>query len=397
LLATATTSLGFASLAVARMPILRSFGLWAAVGIVLGFVVVVTVVPALLSFVTDLSPKRSPPTRPPAVFHAPLRRPWLTLGITAVLVGLAAWGSTRVVVDNRLTALLDADHPTSVASRIVDERLGGILSLEVELRGPDGRWTSPEGRRRIAALSRWATEQPQVRAVLGPQTPGIGDQFVSADGSRARLSIRVADTGGRAFALFEDQVTREVGDDGIVTGTSAIAYRGVNRMTRDLRVSLLLVFVVVTVVITVLTRSLRSGLVSIPPNLLPLGLGYGALGLLGIELDPLAAVVLVVALGIAVDDTIHLLARWQHERRAAGPDQAIAIALARTGRAVTITTAVLAAGLAVNLLSSFPPLRLLGALGAAVMAAALAADLWLLPALLVVTGRRSRDGDVRRR
>lgn len=150
-----------------------------------------------------------------------------------------------------------------------------------------------------------------------------------------------------------------------------------------------LLFLTICIMMALVLRSLRLALVSIPPNLLPLVLAYAAMAVVDLPLDPLAAVVLVVGLGIAVDDTIHLIVRHREEASSnALPDRAIEAAVASTGRAVAYTSIVLAAGLSINTLSSFPPLRVLGTLGAALIILALLSDLLLLPALLVLARRR---------
>ena len=127
---------------------------------------------------------------------------------------------------------------------------------------------------------------------------------------------------------------------------------------------------------------------SLVPNSMPLLVGYGLMGLMDWELDPTPAVVFTVALGIAVDDTIHLLVRVRDEQAEgrALPD-AVREAVLHSGRAVTITTVLLCAGFGLNGLSSFPSMQVLGVLGAVVIFVALLGDLFLLPALLVAAQR----------
>src|SRR5690606_28812931 len=123
-------------------------------------------------------------------------------------------------------------------------------------------------------------------------------------------------------------------------------------------------FLVVTVLIGGLFGSVLWGLLSVPPNMLPVLAGYAVLAPLGVTLDPLAAVILAVILGLAVDDTIHLFAAVRHAREEGLHDEdALHHALRESGRALTITSIVLAVGLSINLFSSFPPLRLLGGWG----------------------------------
>ena len=96
--------------------------------------------------------------------------------------------------------------------------------------------------------------------------------------------------------------------------------------------------------------------------------------------------VLTLALGIAVDDTIHLLSRYR-EARADGfeAEEAIRLAVRHSGRAVLTTTVLLVAGLGANALSSFPTTARFGALGAWVITVALVCDVAVLPALLSIT------------
>ena len=176
-----------------------------------------------------------------------------------------------------------------------------------------------------------------------------------------------------------------------LTGTAYVAYRGINRVTLDLRNSLTVAFVVIAIIIGLLFGDVRVALISLVPNALPLLAGYALLGAMGWLLDPTPAMVFTVALGIAVDDTIHLLVRAREElRRGRGLDQAIRLSVLHSGRAVVITTVILTLGFGMNALSSFPANRTLGALGAVIMFAALLCDLLVLPALLAAFGRGSR-------
>jgi predicted RND superfamily exporter protein len=141
---------------------------------------------------------------------------------------------------------------------------------------------------------------------------------------------------------------------------------------------------VVTVVLAVAARSIAIAVLVIPVNALPLLGDVAAVQLLDLRLDPIALTVLTVGLGLAVDDTIHLLT---HARERGGP-AAIAQAVGSVGRAAVTTSLVLVGGFSVNLLSSFPPLRTLAALGGITIVIALVADLVLLPALVATRARR---------
>ncbi|MEE2828814.1 MAG: MMPL family transporter [Myxococcota bacterium] len=444
LLTTATTGVGFLSLQMANMPILKGFGLYAALGIFTAYGTVLLILPVLLSFTRGTLPRQDPQAgrRMDAFLRtcarASTRHPVLVLvAVVAVVLASIGFGS-RVVVDNALTGLLRDEHPTSRANAVIDQNLGGMLGIEVESRGKTDAHKEPQVVQALAGLEAWAWEQPEVRSVQGPasmlslftevlrgreglpqtrpaiaqtmflgegaglerfldlfgQAPGAGHPEGIGAYARARTVIRTEDLGGHWLEGFssrlQEEIDRRFEDLPVevhITGTPFVAYRGINRVTTDLRNSLILAFGIITALIFLLFRSPRIALLCLVPNALPLVVGYGLMGAAGWILDPTPAVVFTVALGIAVDDTIHLVVRWREERLAA-PDNSTAIeqAVIHTGRAVTITTIVLMAGFLANGFSSFPTMVVLALLGASVIFVALLCDLFVLPALLMLWG-----------
>lgn len=420
-LTTATTAIAFASLAIGGVPLLQRFGLYAALGMLLAYATVFLILPLFGRLSPAPPPARVTPPRWPRLVSSLAVRYRAAILLAAIAAGVVAGtAGVRVTVDNRLGSLLDPGHPVRQTGRLIERSLGGVLSLEVELEGPAEAFLQPEIVGATAAFEDWLREQVGVRAVIGPgrsleslavatdtlmASPaairGVYERLatlidpadiVRDDYRRARVSVRVAEPGGRAFERFAAEVEAEAaatfepfGVRPHVTGTTLVAYRGVNQLGGALRTSLLAVFGVVALLFLLLFRSPRIALVAMLPNALPLVVGYGAIGLLGRDLDPLSGVVLTFALGIAVDDTIHMLVRVR-ERVRAGDDLPAAIhtSIEHSGRAVAITSVIISGGLAINALSSFPPLQLLGILGATVMLTALICDLLLLPALLLI-------------
>lgn len=428
LLTSLTTALGFGSLALASMPILRSFGIYAALGVALALGLVVVIVPLLLSFVPverlrGASGEAWSDKLVGACVGVATRRP-LTVLVLALGLGLAALpAAQRVAIDNRLVDLLDPSHPVAHASARVDRELGGSLGLELDI-VTTGELRDVELLERLLGFERWLAAQPEVRTV-----EGLAGWLVALDGSlpgdaealdaalarldrlvplerfeapgRTRIRAGVPELGGQAFVALAERAEAElqrrlVGTQaqGWAGGTVLLAYRGVNHITADLRSSFALVFGVIAILIALVFRAVGPALLAMPVNALPLLLGYALLGVLGIVLDPLAAVILTLALGIAVDDTLHVMVRVREELGArtrpsrAERVEALTRAMRHSGRAVVITSVVVAGGLALDMLSSFPPLQLLGLLGSAVLMLALLANLLVLPALIVVFGRR---------
>ena len=127
---------------------------------------------------------------------------------------------------------------------------------------------------------------------------------------------------------------------------------------------------------------------------MPIGASAAGLALIGGRVDVTTLTALTLSLGIATDDTIHVLARWRGERAAgAAPREAARAAVVRTLPALTLTTLTLTAAFAQLLTSSLATIRDFGLLAGTTLVAAFVADIWLLPALLVVLARsRPRKG-----
>ena len=130
--------------------------------------------------------------------------------------------------------------------------------------------------------------------------------------------------------------------------------------------------------------SFRVGLLAMVPNVLPIVVTMGLMGWLGITLNVTTVMIASIALGIAVDDTIHVLFRARADTREAGGDHDAGVrsAVRSVGRAVVFTSLVLSGGFAILLLASLVPAANFGILVSFTMLTALLADLVLTPALV---------------
>jgi hypothetical protein len=145
---------------------------------------------------------------------------------------------------------------------------------------------------------------------------------------------------------------------------------------------------IIGLVLALLWRSPRLGLLSLGINLVPVATVIAIAGLADMPLNSITVMVSAVALGIAVDDSIHFITHWRQQlARGATPAEAVAIALRAKGRPIIATSAALIAVFFLFALSSFPPVRHFGVLSVCVFAGALASVLILLPTLLLLTTR----------
>jgi predicted RND superfamily exporter protein len=157
------------------------------------------------------------------------------------------------------------------------------------------------------------------------------------------------------------------------------------RNIRSMLLGTTLALVAISLVLIIALRSVRIGLTSLIPNLVPGAMGFGIWGLAVGEVGLSLSVVTSMTLGIVVDDTVHFLSKYQRARRELNYDAAASVRYAFTtvGRALVVTSVVLVAGFLVLSLSHFELNAGMGLLTALVIALALLADFVLLPPLLM--------------
>lgn len=215
----------------------------------------------------------------------------------------------------------------------------------------------------------------------------LSDKFNSQD-AVITLSDSVAQTLTTRqitpLLLLPPTNTTTVGLEAVYTGVMPLVYKTQRELLVSLQESLVLATLLITGMLVVLLRSLGGGLAAMIPNLFPLVAVFGALGWLGIHVDIGIMMTASVALGVAVDDTIHFVS-WFRRGLGMGLPRfdAAMLSYQRCGTAMMQTTLVAGLGLAVFAASTFTPTQQFGVLMVTILAAALVGDLILLPALLV--------------
>lgn len=435
----ATTAIGFASLTAAKSDVLVALGWQAAVGMGLLFLSTIGVHATLLpSFnAPPLGAKISPigPVVATAGYFV-ARHPRLTVLLSVAIVGCSLWSGRNVVIDSYHVETYEADHPMMQTLHLVDEHLGGVLPLEISLTADEPeRLLSPEIYAKVAQAQAFAFEKPEVlfarsyidlhqelyakrkndpklRLVM-PTLDEQGEQrlarshklldrfskelhyraFLTEDSRRARLLLRLDEVGtrrtGQLIARLQEKLAEIFPpESGIVTRITGDAFLNASRMdrfVRDLFTSLLMAAVTMFGIIALLFRSLRVGLIAALPNLTPLFVTLGYMHLRGYDMNASNVIVFAISLGIAVDDSIHFLARFHAEVNADGDvPAAIRRTLEGAGRAIVVTSFLILVGLAVLATSSFLPTQRFAELTAVTIVAALLGDLLLLPGCLAL-------------
>lgn len=438
-----TTFVGFGSLVVASVITIQRFGVACAAGVALTFVAVIVLVPLLSSLAPQqrlVDPQRFARINARRERRVRFLRPVLNhprivtaggIAVTAILAAVAV----QLRPDNSLAETLPRDLEAADALRVVDEHFGGILQVSVMIspRAHDDDARGIDDPRLIALLEeihRSLDEAPHTTAALSlltilRQMPGgdapeelanrtrllgmvpadIVGRLYDRETGRLVVRARVPDAGAAALEGSFAQIERDLDllreahpqYDLALTGTTTVATRNVRVMIGDLAASLGFAAIVIIAAVSIAFGSIRLGAISIVPNVFPLAATAALLVIVGLPLQVTSVIVFSVCLGIAVDDTIHFVARFVRERRDAGEQddvrQAVERAFVRVGAALVITTVVLLCGFGAVVFSGVPAIRLYAVLSCFAIAAALVADLVILPAMLMCFAGRGGRGD----
>ncbi|NRA98060.1 MAG: MMPL family transporter [Planctomycetes bacterium] len=211
----------------------------------------------------------------------------------------------------------------------------------------------------------------------------------------ARLSVRTTFGDGNAYVPFIVRLEaglRKVFGDGpeiTVTGIGAVMGRTFGILNVTMAQSYAIALVVITPLMVLLIGNLGRGLLSMIPNLLPIWLTLGLMGLLGIPLDSSTLLLGCVVIGLAVDDTIHFMHKFQRYLAVSGDARAaVRETLQTTGAALFFTTLVITAGFSTMLFGYMNNAREFGLLATFAAATAFLADLLVAPALMALATRQ---------
>jgi predicted RND superfamily exporter protein len=429
-----TTAIGFVAMALVQIEAIRGIGAFGALGVLVVLAATLMASPAAM----QLWPLAA---RPPAGYESLRLRvvpfllsfvgnhKWLVIGGSALVMAIVGVGIKKIEVETDVIVWFSRDHPIRVAYGEIRDRFSGISPINLVVDAPKGRSvTEPLVVQRLEELTRFLEAIPEVGKAISvadpiaqmhegfmgepgaplPMRQDLIEQYlllleakpkiqdlVTSDRTRANLLMRVNDNGSKALLDIAAQAQNwwsANGVEGYSAKATGIMYefaRAEDEIAWGQIRGLGFALMAVAVVLFAVLGSVRLAVISLIPNALPVAVAFGLMGYLGIALDAGTIVVGNLALGIAVDDTLHVASRY-HGRIDAGdhPLEALRWALDRVLSPVAYTTIVVALGFAVLGLSGLMFTRNLGLLTACVLVLCLVADVILLPALLLLAGRR---------
>jgi predicted RND superfamily exporter protein len=433
LIAATTTLIGFASLIATPVRAVREFGLYSVFGISVVVLAAFTVAPAALALwpLPKIIPVRQEEEggwlprllQRVGAFSVRHRRGVLVSGV--LMVALACWGISRIRVETDYIGFFSEGSFVRADNARVAERLAGTQPIYVVIDG--------DAKQSVARLDTLAAmrelqdfigRQPGVdktmslldylrivRQALRPGAPDAApatqvevDQLlmlldpkdvrsvVNRDFSRANIIVRtklsrsseVGDLVRRIEAFAADRFPR--GIQVRPTGTMVLLNRSADALAWGQLTGLWQELVVLLVLLSFMFLSVRVGIMALIPNVVPTVILYGIMGWVAISLNISTSMIAAIAIGIAIDDTIHLLNGFNTGMRKTGSqEQAIIGALGSVGQSAFFIATALSAGFFIVCLSSFEPVKHFGLLAGITMVIALVVELFLTPALVTTT------------
>jgi predicted RND superfamily exporter protein len=427
-----TTVAGFLSLSTSSLPAIREFGLFCSLGTLGCMTAALWPLPCVLALRPASLAVRARPSRLPEraarVARLDLRRRGRIFAASGALALLAGAGLSRIEVSTSLVENFAPDHPLRVGFGRIDRHLNGSNTIHVVIDAErEDAFKTPESLRELRAFQSWLEAQPEVghttsiadyvrliqRAFHGddPAELRIPDsersieqlffffwdeqlaRFVDDRFSAASIEVRVHAMSSAGYAALVDRIAERLralpdGYRGRATGNTVLIVHAIDDIARGQAVSLATGLLSIGALLVAYFRSLRVGLLALVPNVLPVLAYFGALGLFGVTLNPTTALVACMVLGVAVDDTLHYLARYRgflHAGRE--PEQAAAEALCTVARPVALTTLALCGGLLALTTSQLVHQVEFGVLAAGTLLLAALLDATLTPALATLLGR----------
>jgi predicted RND superfamily exporter protein len=429
-----TTAIGFGTLLSSTVVPMQRFGIYTAVGVLLAFVITILFLPTALS----LSGKKRVFDEKSGLLYLKLNK-WLqtvsavnrlhyrkVIGIGFLGTALMAIGIKNIDVNGKVFDDLGEESTLIQDSKFFTENLSPQFPMEfiINTHNPDGALSAALNER-VDEFEKKLKEYPEIERVVGLHTlikeiHGVmqsnGEQslselpksdssiaqyillleineaeelynFVDFDYQKLRVTAFTTDAGSKRINEIRDEINREIDsyfpDETVtVTGTTILSADLTDKIVYSLGWSILLAIIAITLIMALLFRNLKLVFIALIPNILPLVVVAGIMGYLNIDIKPSTAVIFTIALGIAVDDSIHYLARFRIEylkRKAMFPS--LAATTIRTGRAIIITSLILLAGFGTLISSEFTSTTMMGVLVCATIFSALIADLFILPSL----------------
>jgi len=427
-----TTIAGFIALMANPITAVKEFGVFASIGVVYITVLSITFTPALLKALDRKTGAwtAAGTTRYGLLFDSFVdrvaqfdlnhrRKIFIAFGVITLL---ALAGIANIHVSTESITNFDPDSDVRKGFDVVNEKLGGANHFYIVVEGeyPDS-FKDPQNLAALRNLQDWLEQQPEVGGTLSvadylmlinqafndndpafhviPESKRLITQLLFLSSSDELDSIvdprfKTANVVVRSRVINSDRMSALLGRikpqleklpghlTAVVTGNPVLVSETLTDIIVGQARSVGLALVFVYAILTVMFMSQRIGLVALLPNIVPVAVYFGSLGLFGISLNPSTSLIAPMVLGIAIDDTIHYFSRFNREvHRHADDRKATLLAMKSVGRPVTLTSLGLCLGFLVLMSSELRMQAQVGMMASYALAIAWLSDFLLTPAL----------------
>jgi len=448
LITNGTTAVGFGVLMFTDITILREFGVIASINIMATFLVSIILLPSVFSYLPAPTEKQLK-----HLSFAPLggvlnffdfvvqKRRYVVFSVTAIAITLAIIGVYKVHSVSFMVDDIPEESQVKMDLRYFENNFSGMMPLEIVVDTHKKRGvTDLRNLKIIDEYERFLGDQPDIsnpisitnfikaarqaffggnparyalprnnnekNFILGylkneTDNSGLLKSFVDSTGQKVRISLKIKDIGSKKMDSLVSQVIRPKQEEifsktkltASITGTTLLFIKGNSYLIDNLKMSFVLAFFVISIIMGLLFANFRMIILSLIPNVIPLAITAGIMGYFGIPLKPSTAIIFSIAFGISVDYAIHFLAKYRQELFAHDFQVRVAISksLHETGTSMIYTSIVLFAGFVIFTASDFGGTVALGFLTSITLFISMLTNLLVLPSLLLTfdSGKRS--------
>ena len=435
-----TTAIGVGAFAGSEVAPISDLGTFASLGVMVSLVLTLTLLPALLS-ITKLKPKaKSEAGRVDSLMKklavVPVKYTKAVLIGSFLVVAISLFASTQVKLSHNPLMWFQPDNSNRVSTEVIDEKMNGTVTIEVVVdTGKENGWVNPEKLEKLnqfsAKLEAYKDEFTHIGKVVSlativketnralhenqekhytiPKDANLVSQelllfensgsddledVVDSQFSKARITVKLPWTDTIEAVQVLDFVKTEAektfaGDKIETTGMIPLLINTFANAVHSSVRSYFIAAIAITFMMMLILGSPRLGLISMIPNLTPIIMGLFIMYLADMPLDMFTLLIGSIAIGLAVDDTIHFMHNFKRYYLETNDVQlAMEKTFFTTGKAMVITTLVLSFGFFAYMAANMISVQNFGILTGSVIIFALLSDLLLAPALMVVVAKR---------
>ncbi len=443
-----TTAAGMWSFSFSEIAPVADLGVFASAGILIGMLFTLVLLPALISTIKFKQRLEKQDSSSKTIMDRALLRisQVSTTYVKSIIISsvaivlVAIFFATQLRFSHFPLNWFPKDDPSRVATEVVDEELRGSVTLEVVIdTGIENGLYEPEILNKIEkatdyfdsiqgntlfvgktlsivdvikesnkALNENREEFyviPQDRNMIAQElflfeNTGSDDlqDFASSDFSKARITVKVPYVESLEYNDFIAQAQNKL--DGYFQRDAKVSLTGISVMLSDIMgksifssgVSYMAAFCIISIMMILLVGSVKIGMISMIPNVLPLLLLSIVMSIFDMPLDMFTMLIGTIALGLAVDDTVHFMHNFRrYELQYNNVDKATRLTLMGTGRAITVTSIVLSMGFLVLTTATMSNMFNFGILTVLAILIALLADFFLIPAIMKTIIKSKED------